>query len=174
MPRFYTTLGDDGCTGLLGAERVPKYHPRPEAYGTLDEVSAAMGLARALARSERTRTVLRECQRHLGKMMTELAATSETAHRFPPITAEQVDWLTQQTDAFGAELNLPPEFVLPGDSLAGAALDVARTVARRAERLTARLVHSGAVTNAEILRYLNRLSSLLFVLARYEDAMAGN
>jgi cob(I)alamin adenosyltransferase len=173
MTKFYTTLGDDGYTSLLGPERVPKYHPQPEAYGTVDETSAAMGLARAWAQSERTKAVLLQSQRHLYKLMAELATTPQTARHFPAIAVEDVAWLTQQTDAFSAELDLPPEFVAPGDSVPGAALDLARTVARRAERMVVKLVHEGITPNAETARYLNRLSSLLFVLARYEDALAG-
>lgn len=173
MTKFYTALGDDGYTRLLGPERVPKYHPQPEAYGTVDETSAAMGLARAWAQSERTQVVLLQSQRHLYRLMTELAATPKTAQHFPAITAEDVAWLTQQTDAFSAELTMPPEFVASGDSVPGATLDLARTVARRAERLVVKLVHEGIVSNAETARYLNRLSSLLFVLARYEDALSG-
>lgn len=173
MSKIYTASGDDGYTGLLGPERVPKYHPQPEAYGTLDETSAAMGLARALARSERTKGALLESQRHLYKLMAELAATPETVQRFQGITPEDVAWLEASIDALCAELNLPREFVVPGDSLPGAALDVARTVARRAERLVVKLIHTHVIANPQAARYLNRLSSLLFVLARYEDALAG-
>jgi len=177
--KIYTALGDDGYTGLLGPGRVPKYHPQPEAFGTLDEVSAAMGLARALAQSERTKSVLLESQRHLYTMMGELASTPETVGKFPGITPDDVSWLEQQVDAYSAEITLPREFVLPGDSAPGAALDVARTVTRRAERLVVRLIHAAqessdqVATNVEIMRYLNRLSSLLFVLARYEDTLSG-
>ncbi len=172
MTKLYTTLGDDGSTGLLGAGRVPKHHPQPEAYGTVDEASAAMGLARALAQSARTKAALLSSQRHLYTLMAELAATPETAGRLPHIAPDHVEWLEQQTDDLGAELVLPREFVVPGDSAAGAALDVARTVVRRAERLVVKLVHDGLAQNAETVRYLNRLSSLLFALARYEDALA--
>ncbi|RMF33542.1 MAG: cob(I)yrinic acid a,c-diamide adenosyltransferase [Chloroflexi bacterium] len=166
---FYTRTGDDGYTGLLGAERVPKYHPRPEAYGTVDEASAALGMARATATVERTRRVLLTVQRHLYHLMAELAATPEAAPRFRQIGDEQVAWLEETTDALTSAIALPREFVVPGESLAGAALDLARTIVRRAERRVARLVHEGQVENDALLRYLNRLSSLLFVLARYED-----
>lgn len=172
MTKLYTALGDDGYTGLLGPGRVPKYHRQPEACGAVDEASAAIGLARALARSDRVRAALLQSQRQLYKLMAELAATPETVDRFPRIAPDDVAWLEQQVDAFSAELSLPREFVVPGDSVPGAALDMARTVTRRAERRVVRLVHAGLVAD-QAARYLNRLSSLLFVLARYEDGLAG-
>jgi cob(I)alamin adenosyltransferase len=174
MPaKLYSGRGDDGFTGLLGAGRVPKYDPRPEAYGTLDEASSLMGLARAIVKSERSRALLLESQRHLYCIMSELAATPENAERFRCLGTEHVAWLESQTDALGSEVVLPDEFVVPGDSQAGATLDVARTVVRRAERLVVKLMHDGLATNEQVMRYLNRLSSLLFVMARYEDALAG-
>ena len=171
--KYYTRTGDDGYTGLLGDERVPKYAPRPEAYGTVDELSSALGLARATVRAERSREILLDVQRHLYRIMTELATTPEAARRFDQTGTKDVARLERLTDELGAELELPQEFVIPGDTLAGAALDLARTVARRAERIVARLMHQQEFDNAEVLRYLNRLSSLLFLLARYEDAVAG-
>lgn len=171
--RFYTAKGDDGYTGLLGEGRVPKYDPRPEAYGTLDEATSAMGVARATIKSERNRAALLESQQHLYCIMAELASTPETAKTFKCLGAEEVEWLEAQTDALAAEVTLPREFIIPGDSLPGATLDVARTVVRRAERLVVKLYHDGLATNQQIVRYLNRLSSLLFVMARHEDALAG-
>lgn len=171
--KLYTRTGDDGYTGLLGDARVPKYAPRPEAYGTIDELSAALGLARAAARAGRSRDVLLEVQRRLYQMMTELAAAPDTAARFERITPAHVGELEGLTDELGAQIELPKDFVVPGDTPAGAALDLARTVARRAERLIVRMVHAGELDNPEVMRYLNRLSSLLFVLARFEDAAAG-
>jgi cob(I)alamin adenosyltransferase len=173
VTQYYTRHGDDGYTGLLGAERVPKYAPRPEAYGTVDELSSALGLARATASDEQSREVLLSVQRHLYRIMTELAATSEAAVHFERTNAKDVAELERLTDALGSEIELPRDFIVPGDTLPGAALDLARTVARRAERLVARLVHQEDLENLQVLRYLNRLSSLLFVLARYEDAAAG-
>jgi len=172
-PKLYTARGDDGYTSLLGSGRVPKYDPRPEAYGTLDEATSAMGLARATIHSERNRAVLLQSQRHLYCIMAELASTPETRKTFECLGAEQVTWLEAQTDVITAEITLPREFIVPGDSLPGATLDVARAVVRRAERLVVKLMHDGLATNAQIVRYLNRLSSLLFVMARHEDALAG-
>lgn len=173
MPRYYTRRGDDGYTDLLGDERVPKYAPRPTACGAVDELSSALGLARATGRAERSRKILVGIQQHLYRLMTELAATPEVADRFERTTAGDVAQLERLTDELGAEIELPQEFIVPGDTLTGAALDLARAVARRAERVVARMVHQDEFDNVEALRYLNRLSSLLFVLARYEDAVAG-
>ena len=171
--KFYTAKGDDGYTGLLGQGRVPKYDPRPEAFGTIDEATSAMGLARATIKSERNRRVLLESQRHLYCIMAELASTPETAKTFECLGADKVEWLEANTDAIAAEVKLPREFIVPGDSLPGATLDLARAVVRRAERLVVKLYHDGLTTNPHIIRYLNRLSSLLFVMARHEDALAG-
>jgi cob(I)alamin adenosyltransferase len=171
--KYYTRTGDDGYTELLGGERVPKYAPRPEAYGTVDELSSALGLARATVRAERSREILLQVQRHLYQIMTELAATPKAATRFDRTSADDVAQLEGVTDELGAGLELPKDFIVPGDTLTGAVLDLARTITRRAERCVARLTHQDEVGNVEVLRYLNRLSSLLFVLARYEDAIAG-
>jgi cob(I)alamin adenosyltransferase len=170
--KHYTRTGDDGYTGLLGAGRVPKYAPQPQAFGTLDELNAALGLARATARAERSRELILALQRRLYHLMAELAATPETADRFGQTTSDDVIELERQTDELADAVQLPQEFIVPGDTLPGAALDLARTIARRAERIVARMLHQGELGNAEVLRYLNRLSSLLFVLARYEDDAA--
>jgi cob(I)alamin adenosyltransferase len=171
--KYYSGTGDEGYTDLLGDERVPKYAPRPEAYGTIDELSSALGLARATVQAGRSREILLHVQRQLYHLMTELAATPQAAARVPRTTADDVAQLERLTDELGAQIQLPKEFILPGDTLAGAALDLARAVARRAERIVTRLVHENEFDNTQVLRYLNRLSALLFVLARYEDAAAG-
>ncbi len=171
--RLYTKRGDDGYTGLLGSDRVPKWDPRPEAYGTLDEATSFLGQARASVPDEESRQLVLDVQRHLYGIMGELASTPETVDRFRFLTAEHVQWLEQHTDDLTTRITLPRAFIIPGDSLSGAVLDVARSVVRRGERRVARLVHDGLADNLEIVRYLNRLSSLLFVLARYQDALAG-
>ena len=171
--KWYTGTGDDGFTGVLGRERVPKYAIRPEAYGTVDEASACLGLARAQARDERLRGLIISVQRDLYNLMGDLATVPESATRPPWLATDRLDWLEAQTDALGAEVEMPRAFIVPGDSLAGATLDIARTVTRRAERLVARLAHEGELRDDTPLKYLNRLSSLLFVLARVEDRAAG-
>jgi cob(I)alamin adenosyltransferase len=171
--KWYTGTGDDGYTGVLGRERVPKYAIRPKAYGTVDEVSAFLGQARAQARDARVRELVIAIQRDLYSLMGDLATVPESATRPPWLSADRLDWLEAQTDALGAEVDMPKAFIVPGDSLAGAALDVARTITRRAERVVARLAHEGELRADTPLKYLNRLSSLLFVLARVEDRAAG-
>lgn len=171
--QWYTGVGDDGFTGVLGRERVPKYAPRPEAYGTVDEASAFLGLARSEARDAQVRELILSIQRDLYNMMADLATLPETATRPPWLAADRLAWLEQMTDTLGAGVAMPRAFIVPGDSVSGATLEVARTVVRRAERLVARLTHEAEVRDDVPLRYLNRLSSLLFVLARIEDRAAG-
>lgn len=171
MP-FYTRLGDQGYTDLLGG-RVPKYDDRPEAFGTIDEATSSIGFARAIALSERTRTILVDVQRDLYLMMAELAFTPEMTQGKYHMTLEHVQRVERETDQLEADVSLPPHFILPGDSASGAALDVARTVVRRAERLVVRLAHESGLENEQVLAYLNRLSSLLFILGRFEDQAAG-
>jgi cob(I)alamin adenosyltransferase len=171
--KLYTGAGDEGYTGLLGQERVAKYDLRPAAYGVVDEASAFLGLARADASaSERTRQLIMAVQRDLWLLMGELAAAPgvELPCR---LTADRVTWLEAETDRLGAEFPPLREFVLPGDTEISARLDVARTVVRRAERDAVKLLHERLLNNKDIIRYLNRLSSLLFALARYEDHQAG-
>jgi len=169
---FYTRGGDKGYTDLLGG-RVPKYAPRPETLGAIDEATSSIGFARSLASSERTQSILIDVQRDLYLMMAELAFTPEVHQKRYHVTAEHVLRIEAETDALEADVPLPPHFILPGDSQGGAALDVARTIVRRSERLAVRLIHDGEVENEQLLAYLNRLSSLLFILARFEDQCAG-
>lgn len=171
--QFYTRRGDDGYTGLLGPERVPKYDPRPEAYGTVDEAQAAVGLARASSPTAGSDKILLSIQRDLYALMAELAAAGDDDSPFAgSITDAHVEQLEQWIAQFEAQVEMPREFVVPGDSKPGAALHLARTVVRRAERLAVRLAHEGLLGNLLVVHYLNRLSSLLFVLAVIEDREA--
>jgi cob(I)alamin adenosyltransferase len=170
--KLYTGKGDQGTTDLLG-ERVAKDDPRIGLIGALDETTSQIGFGRAVASSPQTREWLEDVQRDLYRIMAELAFTDEIRPDSFRLPAERVTRLEEMTDHLSAEIELPPQFILPGDTIAGAALDVARAVARRAERDAVTLIADGVVTNPEILRYLNRLSSLLFMLARYEDREAG-
>ncbi len=176
MPKqtiLYTRSGDEGYTNLLGKERVAKYDLRPEAYGTVDEASSFMGVVRAdSAASERTQKLILEAQRDLWLLMGELA-TAPGVTLPSQLSAERVEWLEAETDKLGAEIPPLTQFVVPGDTRISAWLDVARTVIRRAERCVARLMIEGDLENETIIRYLNRLSSLLFALARYEEYRAG-
>jgi cob(I)alamin adenosyltransferase len=166
--------GDEGYTDLLGPERVAKYDLRPETYGTLDEASSALGLARALCTQERTREMLRHVQHDLYLMMAEVATPVAQLEKLPyRITEEQAGWLDGAIAELEKDVQMPKQFVLPGASAGSAAIDLGRTIVRRAERHAVRLIHEGRMPQGQVLRYLNRLSSLLFVLARYEEYASG-
>jgi len=170
---WYTGEGDDGTTGLLGEGRVPKYHAQPEAFGDVDEASSVIGMARSLCTDAEVNEVLLQVQRDCYGIMAELAATKEAQQKFRRISDDSVVWVSGIADEYGGRVVMPREFVVPGDSHPGAVLDVARSVVRRAERKVARLLDDGIVENHSLGAYLNRLSSLLFVLARHSDALAG-
>jgi cob(I)alamin adenosyltransferase len=170
---FFSGRGDDGYTDLLGGPRVAKYDLRPEALGVLDEASAALGLARAHAQREETRQALIQSQRDLYLLMADIATIAGRNAGQSRLTTTQVAGLETIIAALDPHVSIPKEFVAPGDSVAGATLDVARTVVRRAERVLARLAHADALPSTDGLAYLNRLSSLLFGLARFEDTAAG-
>jgi cob(I)alamin adenosyltransferase len=173
MPQFFTRTGDNGYTGLLGEGRVPKYDPRMEAVGTIDEASSALGLARAVCQAETSRETLLAVQRDLYNLMAEVAATPENAARFHTIDATRVNWLETQVSTISETVAIPNEFIVPGDSLPGAALDMARTIVRRAERQVVYLIHHEELENDALIHYLNRLSSLCFVLELLENQLAG-
>ena len=173
MTRFYTKSGDDGYTSLLGKGRIPKHDPRIETVGVIDEANAAIALARTLSLSSQTSFLLLEVQKDLYHIMSEVAATPENVSHFRKITAERVKWLEDQIDEISSQVNIPAEFIIPGDSKAGAAMDLARTIVRRAERQLAQLLHLKKFDNFELLHYMNRLSSLCFVLELLENQAAG-
>ena len=173
MTKFYTRKGDDGTTGTLGKVRLPKYHPRIEAIGTLDETTSSLGLARALSHFPLINTILLEVQGDLYRLMAEVAAPLENAEKFRSINAEHVNWLEEQTDSLSKKVEVPREFILPGETQGGGALSVARAIARSAERRVAELLADDELENIELLRYLNRLSSLCFVLELAENQFEG-
>lgn len=170
--RLYTGKGDGGATDLLGA-RVDKDDPRIALLGDLDEATSAIGLGRARAAVEVVQTALLTAQRDLYGVMADLAFTDDLRPASQRFAAGRVTWLEGETDRLTDTVTLPPHFILPGDTVAGATLDVARTVVRRAERGAVALHRQDGLGNEAILRYLNRLSSLLFIAARAEDAAAG-
>ena len=169
---FYTRKGDDGTTGLLGEGRVSKFHLRIETLGTLDESNAALGLARASVHDPRSTRLMLEAQRDLYRLMAEVAATLENADRFR-FDEGRVRWIEEQTDLLSATVEMPNEFIIPGDSIGGASLSLARAVIRRAERRVAELLDAKEIANPILQQYLNRLSSLLFVLELIENQSAG-
>lgn len=173
MPTYYSGHGDDGYTNLLGKKKVPKYDIRPDTYGVLDEASSALGLGRAFAVSQKTIEVIISVQRDLYHIMAEVAAEPENAEKLKRLEGDRLEWIEEQIEIFGDQIELPAGFVVPGDSRSGAMIDKARTVIRRAERLVARIVHEGLLENPIILPYVNRVSSLCFVLALWENKQSG-
>ncbi len=173
MKKYYTRTGDKGTTGILGGDRLPKNHPRIEAVGNIDEVTAVMGLARANCKTEQAAEIILAVQRDLYALMSEVAALPEHAHKFREIDETKVAWLEEQIMLIQENAKPPKEFVIPGDTANSAAIDLARTVVRRAERRVAGLYHNGDLDNAQILRYLNRLSSLCFALELLETQAGG-
>jgi cob(I)alamin adenosyltransferase len=161
LSKIYTRTGDDGSTGLGDGMRVPKEHLRVEAYGTVDEANSALGVVLAVpGLPEPVTEVLTEVQHDLFDLGGELCIPGHRA-----VTAEYVDRLESTLDRFNDDLPPLKDFILPGGGPAAAACHLARTVTRRAERRVWALARSEAVA-PEVPQYLNRLSDLLFVLAR--------
>ena len=169
--KLYTRTGDRGDTALFGGRRVPKDHPRVEAYGTVDELNAALGVAAAAIRQRKLVATIQTIQNELFNVGAELASDptargrkkKDTVVRLDPA---KVEWLEALIDEYDARVPTLRTFILPAGSSAAAALHLARTVCRRAERTVVTLAHDEPVSPAIII-YLNRLCDLLFVLARY-------
>jgi len=172
--KIYTRKGDDGTTGLWYGGRVPKYSGRPEAYGSIDEAAAALGLCRAACErgTELYEDVLR-VQRELFVAGAELATAPEASERLEPsvskVTQEMVDRLESEVDRYMQRVDLPPKFVIPGGTELSARLDLARTAVRRAERRVSALKDQGELPDDTVLMYLTRLSDALFAMARFAD-----
>ena len=164
--------GDTGDTDLLGHRRVPKHNLVVEALGTLDEATSALGVAKQAAQEPRTRQAIHQAQDDLYQLMADLASRPDTGQA-ARITAEHVAWLDRGVAALQAAVPVPRRFVLPGGCAASAAVDYARAVVRTAERRLAHLALAGAPVNPQALVYVNRLSLLLYYLARAEDGAAG-
>lgn len=173
MTKFYTQTGDDGFTGRLGKGRLPKHHILIDAIGSIDEATSALGLARAQVRSEGTGELILNIQKDLYHIMAELSATPENAEKFRVVDAERLAWLEREIDHLTSSVDTPTEFIVPGDTRPGAALALARTIVRRAERRVAELQQVEQFENPIILPYLNRLSSLCFVLELSEIQSGG-
>jgi cob(I)alamin adenosyltransferase len=168
QPRVSTRTGDDGRTSLWGKQRVAKHDPRIVVVGDLDEAQSAMGLARALTKKRAVAVELLALQRDLYELMAEVAASPEKEPTFR-VDAKKVSELDRRLERLKDRAAIPPKFVVPGEDPASASIDLARTVVRRAERGVARLLDEGLLTNRDVLRYLNRLSDALFVIARWEE-----
>ena len=175
MVKIYTRKGDDGTTSLWYGGRVAKTDVRTEAYGSLDEANSALGVARSLcgeSQADVHDTIL-ALQRNLFVAGAELATAPEAAERLEGgisrITDEMVEAVEADIDRYMAQVDLPPHFVIPGGTELSAALDVARSAIRRAERRVVELRDADGLASDVVLRYLNRASDLAFALARATD-----
>ena len=171
--KIYTRKGDDGTTGLLYGGRVSKTSARPSAYGTVDEAQAALGVARAgCERGSELDTTLVALERDLWVLMAEMSTAPGNRHKLTPeknmVTADMVTALEALIDDFTARFEQPKVFVVPGEDLVAAQLDVARTVVRRAERDAIGIEDDDP--EAQVVPYLNRLSDLCWTLARFREA----
>ncbi len=175
LTKIYTRTGDDGTTALGDGTRLPKYDLRVAAYGTVDETNAAIGIARQALAAEHSEldATLRRIQNDLFDLGADLCVPDhgeELAYEPLRVTADQVAWLEREIDRMNAELRPLSSFILPGGTAAASALHLARTICRRAERHIVELAtkDSEPVSDA-VLKYINRLSDLLFVASRYAN-----
>ncbi len=163
--KIYTKTGDTGATGLYTGERIAKDSQRVEAYGSVDEITSVLGLARSQCKNAAVQNSIYKVQELLMSVMAQLASSGSDCHY---ITDEHIRFLEQAIDDYDAQLPPLKEFLIPGDSTGAAFLDQARTVTRRAERQVVRLAREEAVADT-LLIFLNRLSDLCFVLSRIEN-----
>jgi cob(I)alamin adenosyltransferase len=173
--KIYTKTGDDGTTGLFGGKRVAKDSLRIESYGTVDELNSVIGVARASGTAGKHDEMLATIQEGLFVLGADLATPHGAMKNFalPRVTPSDIECLERAIDALEEDLPALKNFILPGGTAAGAALHLARTVCRRAERAVVMLHHEEPETGLLPMQYLNRLSDLLFVLARAVNHAAG-
>jgi cob(I)alamin adenosyltransferase len=171
--KIYTKTGDSGETGLFAGPRVTKDNPRIEAYGTVDELNALLGWVRAEEVPAAMDELLERIQSDLFAVGAELATIDPAAHGMNLVDEKRVNALEEAIDEYESQLAPLTQFILPGGTRAAAALHVARGVCRRAERRVVTLAQSEPQVSSRIVRYLNRLGDLLFVLARAANSAAG-
>ena len=176
LTKIYTRTGDAGTTALFGGGRVPKSHPRIDAYGTVDEANSLLGVVRSLLDgapgTDELAPVLSRLQEELFVLGADLATPLDATPLVPRVTESHVAWLEETIDRLQADLPALKHFILPGGTPAAAQLHVFRTVCRRAERLVVAAA-SGEPVNEHAQTYLNRLSDLAFVLSRWTNHRAG-
>jgi len=168
-----TMRGDGGETGLAGGIRVSKSSARVEAYGTIDELISTLGFARSICRDEEVRELTKTIQKELFKVGSAIATPPESAKKPPEITGAMIDALTGHVHRMEAVKGILADWSIPGEHPESAAYDVARTVCRRAERLTVALKEGGIAIQSNVLRYLNRLSDVLWLFGRLLELRAG-
>jgi cob(I)alamin adenosyltransferase len=164
MKKYYTSGGDRGETDQLGKSRISKAHIRIQTLGALDECSAALGVARAQSGRVEINQLVKEIQSDLYQIMTLVALEKPNPEKFPDLDKSRLSWLEDHTDHFGSQADPVNEFILPGENLPSAAFGLARTVTRRAERNLVELNDRGLLFSENSLPYVNRLSSLCFVI----------
>ena len=166
----FSKKGDQGETSLLGGQRVPKFDPRPDTYGTLDEASSVLGVARAATKNQRIKDIILGVQKDLLTLGAVLSTLPEDLEKLR-IGIGEADVLRIEAliDDLQQNVTLKNEFIYPGETMISAQIDVGRTVIRRAERKAARLKADGMLDNEYVHQYLNRLADMLFTLARYEE-----
>ena len=172
--KIYSRTGDDGTTGLFLGGRVPKNDLRCEANGEIDFAISAMGMARSLSKKDRTKNILLKIQRDLYTVSSELAVDTAKYNSFKKdfITIDEnyVQKIEEWIDELTQVISIPNKFIIPGDSLVSSTLDLARSSIRTAERRIVELQDEAKLNNQRILNYVNRVSDLLFTLARYEES----
>lgn len=173
MSPFYTSEGDFGDTGILGPGRVSKTASVIEAVGSVDEATAALGLARSLSNQKIIQDIILSVQKTLYLLMAEISAGLDAAEQFSRITQDNVGKLEEEIGSLEEMVELPKAFIIPGVSPASSALSLARTIIRRAERRVIALFEEDRIKNKFIIAYLNRLSSLVFVLEVFEIQNSG-
>jgi cob(I)alamin adenosyltransferase len=173
--KIYTKTGDKGSTSLIGGTKVPKSHLRIEAYGTVDELSSWIGLCKDLLTDEAGKNMLQEVQDRLFTMNASLACDpiKEPKMRIPDLKEEDITLLEQEMDRMNEAIPPMKSFILPGGHPVLSQLHITRCVCRRAERCCVRLEQESLEVESVILKYLNRLSDYLFVLARYTGHQMG-
>jgi len=166
----FSKKGDGGETSLLGGQRVPKFDPRPDTYGTLDEASSALGVARAMTKNRHIQDILLSVQKDLLTLGAELSTLPADLPKLNlRIGNQEVMRIENLIDELQKEVTLKNEFIYPGETVASAQIDVGRTIIRRAERKAAKLKMEKLIENDFVHQYLNRLADMLFTLARYEE-----
>ncbi|WP_026166595.1 cob(I)yrinic acid a,c-diamide adenosyltransferase [Gracilimonas tropica] len=170
--KIYTKKGDSGNTSLFGGQRVSKSSKRIDAYGTVDELNSILGMATSFGLSKKGSELLETVQQQLFVLGADLATPASKEVRIERIGHKEVEFLEQAIDEMEEELEPLKNFILPGGAQTGATLHFARTVCRRAERITVECRHEEEISEVAIM-YINRLSDFLFVLARFENKQAG-
>jgi len=168
-----TMRGDGGQTGLSGGIRVSKSSPRVESFGTLDELISMMGLARAICPNEELKAATKRIQKELFKVASAISTPPESPKGIPVVEDAMVDALTAHVHQIEAIPGMLDDWTLPGEDAASATFDVARTICRRAERQVVGLIEGGLVVQPNVVRYLNRLSDLLWLFGRQIEKEAG-